>query len=449
VELVQEKDKFGESFYFKVNGKKLFAKGANYIPQSNFLPSITKKDYESLLNDVKVANMNMLRVWGGGVYENDYFYDLCDEKGILVWQDFMFANTMYPGDTAFLNNVEQEAIYNVQRLRNHPSIAYWNGNNEIFVAWKGWGWQRKYHYSATDSAEIYCAYLKLFDTILRKVVKTYDADRQYNSSSPQDSYFKLRYSNNGDVHYWGVWHGGHEFSDYRKFIGRFVSEYGFQSFPNMETISTFSDSVDWDINSDVMKWHQKSPVGNEMIALKAEKYFPKATNFKTFVHTSQQTQALAMQTAINAHRMAKEYCGGTLYWQLNDCWPGPSWSSRDVFGRWKIAHQKLSEWYAEVTLIPYYNNKVLEFYAVNDLPEAIEVLINFRLMENKQLKWKKSIQTIINTDKAYEIYSIKNTDLIEQLKNRNCILEINIFSVSNGKSECIAKRTVSNWDVLF
>jgi beta-mannosidase len=449
VELVQEKDKFGESFYFKVNGKKLFVKGANYIPQSNFLPSVTKKNYQSLINDAKVANMNMLRVWGGGIYESDYFYDLCDENGILVWQDFMFANTMYPGDTAFLNNVEQEAIYNVQRLRNHPSIAYWNGNNEIYVAWKGWGWQRKYHYSAIDSAEIYCAYRKLFDTVLREVVKTYDADRQYNPSSPQDSYFKLSYANNGDVHYWGVWHGGHEFLDYRKYIGRFVSEYGFQSFPNMETISKFSDSVDWDINSNVMKWHQKSPVGNEMIALKAEKYFPKATNFREFVQISQQTQALAMQTAINAHRLAKEYCGGTLYWQLNDCWPGPSWSSRDVFGRWKIVHKKLSEWYDEVTLIPYYKNKVLAFYAVNDLPEAIEVRIDFRLKENNQLIWKKTIQTVVANDKAYKIYAINDAKLIQQIKNRRSVIEISIFSARNGKEECISKRTVNNWDVLF
>lgn len=449
IELIQEDDKLGESFYFKVNGKKIFIKGANYIPQSNFLPSVRKSQYDSLIHDVKVANMNMLRIWGGGIYENDYFYDLCDKNGILIWQDFMFANTMYPVDSTFLNNVKQEAIYNVLRLRNHPCLAYWNGNNEIKVAWKGWGWQRKYGYSKQDSTEIYNGYVELFDTILRNVVAQYDSGRQYNSSSPQDSYYKLRYTKKGDVHYWGVWHGSHDFVDFRKYTGRFVSEYGFQSFPNMVSIKQFSEPKDWNINSDVMKWHQKSYVGNEMIAKQAKKYFPKAKNFEEFVIMSQKTQALAMQTAINAHRLAKEYCGGTLYWQLNDCWPGPSWSGRDVYGNWKIFHQKLATLFANLTVIPLLNNNTLEFYAVNDLYDAKNVVIKLKYVNEDEVAWEKQIEINLNTDKAYKIYTEKDEQRIQLLREKKAYFVAEIFFVESGKKILLTQRKIDRWDVLF
>lgn len=450
IELVQEEDQLGESFYFKVNGKKIFAKGANYIPQSNFLPSVSQSQYDALIHDVKAANMNMLRVWGGGIYENDYFYELCDKNGILIWQDFMFANTMYPVDSAFLNNVKREAIYNVLRLRNHPSLAYWNGNNEIKVAWKGWGWQKKYAYSKQDSTEIFNGYVKLFDTILRSVVKKYDSKRQYNSTSPQDSYYKLRYTKKGDVHYWGVWHGSHEFIDFRNYIGRFVSEYGFQSFPNMETIKTFSVAKDWSIESEVMKWHQKSPVGNEMIAKQAKQYFSKAKNFKTFVVNSQKVQALAMQTAINAHRLAKDYCGGTLYWQLNDCWPGPSWSGRDVYGNWKILHKRLPTLFSNLTVIPLLEDKTLEFYAINDLFNTENVMIQLEYFNSyDELLWKKQFKMQLKTDKAYKIYTELDANKINLIRQKKAYFIAKIYKLDKDKTNPVAIRKIDRWDVLY
>lgn len=450
VELVQEDDSLGQSFYFKVNGKPIFAKGANYIPQSNFLPSVRKSQYDSLIHDVKAANMNMLRVWGGGIYENDEFYDLCDENGILIWQDFMFAGTMYPFDTAFLANVKKEATYNVLRLRNHPSLAYWNGNNEIDVAWKQWGWQKKYNYSQQDSTELYNGYLVLFDTLLRNVVKEFDPGRSYNPTSPEKSFTTLRTSKIGSVHYWGVWHAKQDFVKFRDYIGRFMAEYGFQSFPSMETIRTFSDTIDWDIDSEVMKWHQKSPIGNGMIELQSEKYFAKAKNFEAFVYTSQITQALAMQTAIDAHRLAKDYNGGTLYWQLNDCWPGPSWSSRDVFGRWKVLHKRLAILYSNLAVIPLLKNGSLEFYGVNDLPENEKVNIVLSYFgSNDSLSWEKQISMDLKTDKAYQIYTETDKSKIRSMKKSKSYFIVQIWKSNHGKYELCFERKIDRWDVLY
>ncbi|MEM7298904.1 MAG: glycoside hydrolase family 2 protein, partial [Bacteroidota bacterium] len=425
VELVQKKDSIGESFYFKVNGEPLFARGANYIPQSHFLPSVKKEQYGKLIKDAKEANMNMIRVWGGGIYEDDLFYQLCDKNGILVWQDFMFACSMYPGDSSFLKNVEAEVIDNVKRLRNHPSIVHWNGNNEVDVAWNNWGWQNKYGFSKADSTTIWNDYLTLFHDKIPSLLEQLD-NRSYTTTSPLSNWGKLEYFNDGSMHYWGVWHGGDEFEDYYTYVGRFMSEYGFQSFPNMETIKFYADSADLDIDSEVMRHHQKSYVGNGMINKQVEKYFAPAVDFVDFVEKSQLAQTLAMSMAIDGHRVKKGHCWGTLFWQLNDCWPGPSWSAIDVFGRKKIFYDNLSELYNPVAVIPVKEQNQLVSYLVNDKLEEFEGELVVKKTFNSEvvkssipiLSKANAVEVVLSLDlkglEKVELQLFQNSNLIHQ-----------------------------------
>lgn len=416
VELIQEKDSIGESFYFKVNGEPLFARGANYIPQSHFLPSVSKEDYEQLIRYVKEANMNMLRVWGGGVYEDDQFYELCDKNGILVWQDFMFAGSMYPGDSAFLKNVEEEVRDNVKRLRNHPSIVHWNGNNEIDVAWNNWGWQKQYGYSEADSTQLWEDYLYLFDELIPGLLERMD-DRPYTATSPLSNWGTPENFNYGSMHYWGVWHGHDDFEAYKDNVGRFMSEYGFQSFPNMETIGFFADSHEWHIESEVVKHHQKSYVGNGLILQQIEKYFGSPLDFPDFVEKSQQTQALAMQMAIDAHRLKKGHCWGSLYWQLNDCWPGPSWSSIDVFGKKKELHEELRVLFSPVTVIPSIESDILILTLVNDQLEKFDGELQLTIIRSSDKNEDLVLQVNCKANRVNQVVEIPKEDIKEiQLK---------------------------------
>lgn len=382
VELVQDVDSIGKSFYFKINGEPFFAKGANYIPQSHFLPSVSFNDYTNIIEDAKAAGINMLRVWGGGIYENDIFYDLCDEHGILVWQDFMFAGSMYPADSAFIKNVEMEISDNVKRLRNHPSIVHWNGNNEIEVAWKNWGWQKQYGYSAQDSMKIWRDYLHLFHNKIPNLLSRLD-DRSYTTTSPLSNWGTAENFNHSSMHYWGVWHGDDEFEAYEKNVGRFMSEYGFQSFPDIETIAFFADSVEWQLTNEVIQHHQKSYVGNEMISKHINTYFDPPIDFEDFVSKSQQTQATAMRMAIDAHRLRKGHCWGSLFWQLNDCWPGPSWSAIDVFGRKKVFYNDLDKLFAPVAIIPHLVGDQLVITLVNDSLDGVEGTMTLTLYDEQ------------------------------------------------------------------
>ncbi len=446
VELVQKEDDLGRSFFFKVNGHKFFVRGVNYIPQSNFLPSVRKSQYDSLINDAKEVNINMIRVWGGGIYEDDYFYELCDQNGIMVWQDFMFAGTMYPGDSAFMQNVAAEVEQNVTRLRNHPSIAHWNGNNEIEVAWHQWGWHKKYNYSKADSTFLYHNYLALFDTLIPSILSKVDPNRSYTPTSPERSYTKLREIKSGTVHYWGVWHAAHEFDKYRQYLGRFMAEWGFQSFPNMETIRSFSSENDWALDSEVMKWHQKSPVGNGMIEKQGLKYFDKPADFAEFVKFSQLTQALAMRVAIDAHRLA-EYNGGTMYWQLNDCWPGPSWSTRDVYGRWKESHKQLKWIYAPVAVLPKLENDVLLFISLNDLIETRNVTLEINEVKVQKDKAKPlhSKRIVIAPSTYNTVWKIDDKKTLKKLKKGEIHIEV-VLTDNNGT--IIFNRIIDQYDIL-
>ncbi|MBC8479570.1 MAG: glycoside hydrolase family 2 protein [FCB group bacterium] len=323
IELVREKDSEGDgtSFYFKLNGIPVFAKGANYIPNDSFLPEVTDNRYRQVVDAAVDANMNMLRIWGGGIYESDLFYDLCDQAGIMIWQDFMFACSLYPGDEDFLNNIAHEVTDNVKRLRNHPCIVLWCGNNEIDIAWShdtqgGWGWKEEY--TPDQQKVLWNDYKKLFHELIPGKLAEMDEDRPYWPSSPQAGPDE-RSSNDavsGDIHYWGVWHGQEPLENYNVHIGRFMSEFGLQSFPELETVKSYTIQEDWDIYSEVMQAHQKNKRknGNAMISHYLLQHYREPKDFASFLYVNQVLQAKAIKTALEAHRRKKPYCMGSLYW---------------------------------------------------------------------------------------------------------------------------------------
>ena len=345
IELVQKPDSVGRSFYFTINDRPVFMKGANWIPADMFLPRLTKAKYRQLLVAAKEANINMIRVWGGGIYEDDAFYDLCDSLGIMVWQDFMFAGAMYPGDETFVESVKQEAIDNIKRLRRHPCIVVWCGNNEIDEAWHNWGWQKQFNISPEDSSKLWQDYTRLFREILPELVQKYDGTRPYISTSPMHGWGRKQSMTEGDSHYWGVWWGLEPIEKYKEKVPRFMSEYGMQAMPNWETIVKFSLPEDWDTSSKVMKVHQKHSTGYRNLAVYLEQNGYKPKNLREFAAATQEVQAKAMAIAINAHMDAAPYCMGTLFWQLNDCWPVSSWSVIDYYGGKKKAYHTVKQLY--------------------------------------------------------------------------------------------------------
>ncbi len=376
IELVQEKDTFGSSFYFKLNGVPVFIKGANYIPPDNFLPGVTKEKYARLIDDAVKSNMNMLRVWGGGVYEDDEFYKQCDERGILVWQDFAFACSMVPPDKDFADNVREEAVYNVRRLRNHPCIALWCGNNESDEGWQNWGWQNK----LTDAQKqtLWSAYENIFKNILPSVVSEYHKNSNHISTSPKIGWGHEESLKEGDSHYWGVWWGMEPFEVYNTKIGRFASEYGFQGFPDLETIKSFVPPDELYLYSPSLKMHQKHPTGFETIQKYIEMYYDAPDKLERYITISQLLQAYGIKTAIEAHRRAKPYCMGTLYWQFNDCNPVVSWSGIDYFGRWKGMQETVKNAYADILVSPVEENGKIRVYIVSDRMKETKGMLEVR-----------------------------------------------------------------------
>ncbi len=405
IQLVNEPDSTGESFYFKVNGIPLFIKGANYIPQDNFLNRVDDAKYKQLIRNALDANMNMLRIWGGGIYENDVFYKLCDEAGLLIWQDFMFACTMYPGDSLFLESVYQEAVDNVKRLRNHPCIALWCGNNEVDEGWHNWGWQKQLNYSIEDSSKVWNDYKKVFHDILPGVVQQYDPQRFYWSSSPKIGWGHDECLKEGDMHYWGVWWGSEPFEIYEGKVGRFMSEYGFQGFPPLSTIDSFASAEDQYLYSPDLKTHQKHPRGFELIDLYMSRDYPVPGNFNDYVYMSQLVQAEGITKAIEAHRRAKPYCMGTLYWQLNDCWPVISWSSIDHYGNWKALHYFVKKAYQDVLLSFAQKMDTLNVFLVSDFQYPLNGQLVLELLDFSGKKlWHDSIIISIPENSSQIVY---------------------------------------------
>ena len=411
IELITEKDSFGESFYFKVNDVPVYAKGANYIPQNSMQNKVTDVHYETLLNNAVVANMNMLRVWGGGIYENDIFYDLCDEKGILVWQDFMFACAMYPGDNEYIENVQQEAIDNVKRLRNHASIALWCGNNENSEGWHRWGWQDGR--SEEEKDEIWNNYLKVFDSILPNTVANL-TDTDYWESSPKYGRGNPKYELEGDAHDWWVWHDAYPFEHLEEQVPRFMSEFGFQSLPSYEVINYINQSDSLEINSIRFKNHQKHIRGFQLIDEYMARDFPIPTKAEDYVYMSQLLQAYGITKGIEAQRRSKPYNMGTLYWQLNDCWPSVSWSSIDFFGNWKALHYKTKKAFDNILVSSKIEDNRLKTYVVNDNIETINGVLILKLIDftgNEIWSMSKEANALENSSQLFNEIDLSKIDL--------------------------------------
>ncbi|GAA4043783.1 glycoside hydrolase family 2 TIM barrel-domain containing protein [Flavobacterium chungnamense] len=424
IELVQEKDSIGKSFYFKLNGKPVFMKGANYIPPDSFLPSATTSTYKDIVQKAVDANMNMLRVWGGGVYADDAFYDECDKNGILVWQDFMFACAMYPGDSDFLDNVKNEVIDNVNRLQNHPCIALWCGNNENDEGWKNWGWQKQFKYSKQDSTQIWNNYEKLFHQLIPKTLDSLlsKKENRYWPSSPSIGWGKKESLTQGDAHYWGVWWGKEPFEVYKQKVGRFMSEYGFQGMPNLETLERVIPKEYMNFTSEAFKNHQKHPTGFETINEYMARDFPVPKSLEKYNYVSQILQAYGMKTAIEAHRLAKPYCMGSLYWQLNDCWPVTSWSTLDYYGNWKASHYQVKESFAPILLVASENVDGLSIIGSNDNLEIQKGTLNAKLIDfsGKEL-WADSKDCELNSEKNTNCMDILFAELPKFVKEKTVL----------------------------
>ena len=349
IALRQEPDAWGESFTFVVNGVPLFAKGANWIPADSFPTRIRSEQLESLLGSAAAASMNMLRVWGGGLYEEERFYDLCDRYGLLVWQDFTFACGIYPDAEEFFENVRLEAIQNVRRLRHRACLAIWCGNNEMEQGWAEWGWNRP---NDPANQRLKAAYDRMFHQLLPDICAAEDPDRLYwpSSASSGIPFAEPSSQQRGDVHYWDVWHKRQPFTAYRSQYPRFMSEFGFQALPPLETIRTYAGRPDWNMTSYIMEHHQRSGSGNGLIISQMTDMFRMPKDFPALVYLSMVLQAEGIRYGVEHWRRNCERVSGTLYWQLNDCWPVASWSSLDYFGRWKALHYAARRFYAPLLL---------------------------------------------------------------------------------------------------
>jgi beta-mannosidase len=372
IELVTEPDDAGLSFGFRVNGRPVFARGSNWIPADALAGRITPEKTRDLLQSAVDANHNMIRVWGGGRYEPDSFYDACDELGLLVWQDFMFSCNLYPSTPEFLREVDTEVRENVRRLHHHACIALWCGDNELIGA-LNW-----FPESRNDRDRYLVSYDRLNRTIETALKETApDANWWPSSPSPGPLNFRDAWheDGSGDMHFWSVWHESRDFDHYRDVAPRFCSEFGFQSYPSMDVIRTFVDPADMNIASPVLESHQKNAGGNERIAGTMFRYFRWPERFDDFVWLSQLQQGLAIKTAVTDWRAKKPRCQGTLYWQLNDTWPCCSWSSLDYGGGWKLLHHMSRAFYAPVVVVAVPSPEGIALVGVNDRLDPVDLSV--------------------------------------------------------------------------
>jgi beta-mannosidase len=384
LELRRVPDEWGKSFEFVVNGISVFAKGANVIPFDSFPNRVTPEIHRNILQSARDAHMNMVREWGGGYYESDDFYDICDELGIMVWQEFMFGGDMVPGDLAFQENVRQEAIDQIKRLRDHPSIVIWCGNNEVETGWYHWGDRQEFKESISAEARdrVWLDYIIMFADILKSAVTQYADPVPYWPSSPSANFEEVPDNqHNGDMHYWQVWHAQAPASDYTLQFPRFMTEYGFQSFPEMRTIRAFARPEDFDIRSTVMQAHQKNKGGNERILTYMLREYREPKDFASFVYLSQVQQAEIIKIGAEHLRRQRPRIMGSLYWQLNDCWPVASWASIDYYGRWKALHYYARRFYDDVLISPFWHDDKVDVYVVSDKLQPISGTIHMRLLD--------------------------------------------------------------------
>ncbi len=432
LQLIRKSDQWGETFFFRLNGVPVFAKGANWIPVDSFLPrGYRDGSVNRLLTAARDAHFNMIRVWGGGIYESDQFYEICDRFGLLVWQDCPFACSPIPKEPEFIENVKIETIQNVQRLRHHPSLALWCGNNEIEVAWVEWGLRLKY-------PSLLPIYLEVFESILPKIIHEEDPQRSYWPSSPSSGGKLLQPGSQkkGDAHYWAVWHLGLPFSSYHRQFPRFMSEFGFESFPDFKTIQMFCPPDQLSAYSPIMENHQKNTSGNAKLMNYMKRRFLIPKDFSKQVILSQLTQAEAITYGVEHWRRHRTNfrCMGTLYWQLNDCWPVASWSSIDYYGRWKALHYFARRFYSPVAVSVDIIKDRCVFWGINDLVKDQTVNIEWALISNRSdviVHEKK--QFIIPSISALPLHSIFIPTLVSRNKGDFGIL----FEVFNENHRMI------------
>lgn len=408
IKLHNDKDQYGHNLYFEVNGKPVFMKGVDMVPLDNFLPRITREKYEKHVLDAKNVNMNMIRVWGGGVYEDDYFYQLCDRNGMLVWQDFMFACSTYPADEKFLTSIRHEAVDNVRRLRNHACIALWCGNNECQDVFYGWGNRKKYYEEKGVLPLLESQFKAMYFKTLPEVVKEYGGGTAYRPSSPFAFEDTPSDGINGDDHYWGVWHGRDSIGHYNVKRARFFSEYGFQSFPEFESVKLYAPQErDWDINSEVMMAHQRAgSYANNLIREYMADEFRVPDNFEDFLYVGMILQGDAIKTAMEAHRRDMPYCMGTLVWQHNDCWPVASWAGRDYYGRWKAQQYFARKAYRDILVSPLVKGDTLNVNIISDRRTAVRGTLALKAMTlDGKVIWQKNIKTTARPLESRKIFA--------------------------------------------
>ena len=383
LELRRVPDQWGKSFEFVINGIPVFAKGADVIPFDSFPNRVTPESHRKILQSARDAHMNMVREWGGGYYESDDFYDICDELGILVWQEFMFGGDLVPGDVEFQGNVRQEAIEQIKRLRDHPSIVIWCGNNEVETGWYHWVDRQEFKESISpqERDRVWQDYIIMFADILKSSVTQLTPTPYWPSSSSANFEEIPDNQHNGDMHYWAVWHQEAPAEDYTQQFPRFMTEFGFQSFPEMRTIATFAKPEDFDIRSTVMQAHQKNKGGNERILTYMLREYRQPKDFPSFVYLSQVQQAEIIKIGAEHLRRQRPRTMGSLFWQLNDCWPVASWASIDYYGHWKALHYYARRFYDDVLISPYLHDDKVDAYVISDKLQPLSGTVHMRLSD--------------------------------------------------------------------
>jgi len=413
-------DKEGRSLYFENNGKKIFAKGNNWIPAEFFTEKLTEQRYKDLLKSAVDANNNCIRVWGGGFYEKEIFYELCDKLGLIVWQDCMFACGTYPMTEDFLTQVKLELDYNVPRLQTHACIGLWCGNNENFGALD---WFKE---SRENKVRYLVDYDRLYNGLIGPIIKKYDPEKLFWPSSPcsgPDDFADNWHSDNmGDMHYWSVWHERKDKEAYMSIKPRFVSEFGYQSFPSIQTMNSFAEEKDFNLTSELMEYHQRSPSGNSIILENFSRYFKFPNGFENMIYLSQVQQAVAIRTAVDWWRSLKPSCYGALVWQLNDIWPGPSWSSLEYSGKWKLLHYEEQKFFQTVSCSAFIKDGKLNVYAVSDASTKVKGKISIRHIKYSDCTEIPQAKVLSFSLDADEVLNVLQEDINNNQKKEYFIL---------------------------
>lgn len=438
LEVINEKDKIGKGLVFRVNGNDIFCKGANWIPADAYPSRQTPAMIRSLLVNVKAANMNMIRVWGGGQYEKDFFYEICDELGILIWQDLMFSCSLYPSTNEFIASVEKEVIYQAKRLRDYACLALWCGDNEVIGA-------LTWYEASKKNRDAYLVNYDRLNSACEKAIALGDPTRLFWPSSPcagpKDFSDNWHNDSCGDMHYWSVWHGGKSFEAYYSIKPRFCSEFGYQSFPSFETIKSFANKEDWNATSPVMEAHQKNKNGNEKIINMFARYFRFPLGFENFIYLSQVQQSLAIKTGVEYWRHLRPVCMGALYWQLNDLWPVASWSSIEYNGNWKQLHYHAKKFFAPVIIAGYKKEETVEVWLVSDLLKTVagNITIHYYDFDGKVINQFKSKVKIKN----------QGSQLVKKINLDNLKIPLNSLFMTMSVTYQLDGEKINHENTLF